>query len=294
MPETSALDAVLRHACRVRVAAAVTSTGSVDGVILVDLSDPAELGRLRTAVSVESLPGFRCMCLGDVRFEFLDTDARQLTAVVLHHGATLRWEGWESDAVLTDGHLLLLWLSSHGAPGPLRQFEEDERRRERTQTQEAHWRAAIPTILDDLSDQLLSLSHTGESASPDLLTELQDRLELDFPDPISRALALLAWCGAGSGRCSAYPLHEEVPGLLLKEVPITEIAASLQDPRADSRHYAGAVRHLVGWKSRRRQKRDIAALPEPVRIRLLQQARASGDQNKQARAELWLAPTRAR
>ncbi|MER5917788.1 hypothetical protein ABT124_47770 [Streptomyces sp. NPDC001982] len=294
MPETSALDAVLQQACRVRVTATVTSTGAVDGELLVDLSDPAELDRLRTAMSVESLPGFRCMCLGDVRFEFLGADAQPLTVVVLHHGATLRWDGWESDAVLADGQLLLLWLNSHGAPGPLRQFEEDERRRESTQMQEAHWRAAIPITLDDLSAQLLSLSQTGESASPDLLTELQDQLELDFPDPISRALALLAWCGAGRGRCSGYPLHEEVPGLLLKEIPITEIVASLQDPRADSRHYAGAVRHLVGWKSRRRQKKDIAALPEPVRDRLLQQAQASGDQDKQARAERWLAPTRAR
>ncbi|MGW3983472.1 hypothetical protein [Streptomyces mirabilis] len=162
------------------------------------------------------------------------------------------------------------------------------------QTQEAHWRAAMPTTLDDLSVQILSLSQTGESASLDLLTELKVQLELAFPDLITRTLTLLAWCGAGSGRCSGYPLHEEVPGLLLKEIPITEIVASLQDPRADSRHYAGAVRHLVGWKSRPRQRKDIDALPEPMKVRLLQQARASGDQDKQSRAERWLTPTRAR
>lgn len=293
MPETSELDAVLQHASRVRVAAAVAST-AVDGEILVDLSDPAELDRLRTAMSVEALHGFRCMCLGDVRFEFLDADAWQLTAVVLHHGATLRWDGWESDAVLADGRLLLLWLNSHGESGPLRQFEEHERRHGRMQTQETHWRAAMPTTLDDLSVQILSLSQTGESASLDLLTELKVQLELAFPDLITRTLTLLAWCGAGSGRCSGYPLHEEVPGLLLKEIPITEIVASLQDPRADARHYAGALRHLVGWKSRPRQRKDIDVLPEPMKVRLLQQARASGDQDKQSRAERWLTPTRAR
>ncbi|QDN95904.1 hypothetical protein FNV58_07295 [Streptomyces sp. RLB1-9] len=266
----------------------------MDGEILVDLSDPAELDRLRTAMSVEALHGFRCMCLGDVRFEFLDADAWQLTAVVLHHGATLRWDGWESDAVLADGRLLLLWLNSHGESGPLRQFEEHERRHGRMQTQETHWRAAMPTTLDDLSVQILSLSQTGESASLDLLTELKVQLELAFPDLITRTLTLLAWCGAGSGRCSGYPLHEEVPGLLLKEIPITEIVASLQDPRADARHYAGALRHLVGWKSRPRQRKDIDVLPEPMKVRLLQQARASGDQDKQSRAERWLTPTRAR
>ncbi|MFJ5643631.1 hypothetical protein [Streptomyces sp. NPDC093223] len=234
------------------------------------------------------------MCAGDVRFEFLDASAGQLTAVVLHHGEALRWDGWESDALLTDGRLLLLWLDGHGAPGPLREFGEAERRRERAQQEAAHWRAAMPTALDDLADRLLSLSQTGERVSPDLLNALRERLEPAFPDPVARALALLAWCGAGSGRCSGFPLHEEVPGLLLKDVPITAIVASLQDLRADSHHYAGAVRHLVGWKCRRKQKKDIAAVPEPVRIRLLQEARASGDHDKQARAERWLAPTRAR
>jgi hypothetical protein len=293
-PETSALDAVLQHASRVRVTEAVRSAGSVDGVILADLSDPTELDRLRTAMAVEALPGFRCMCAGDVRFEFLDADDGELTPVVLHHGEGLRWDGWDSDALLTDGRPLLLWLDSHGVPGPLREFEETEHRRERDQKEAAHWRAAMPTALDDLSDRFLSLSRTGEQASPDLLNAVRERLEPAFPDPVARALALLAWCGAGSGRCSGFPLHEEVPGLLLKDVPITEIVAGLQDFRADSRHYAGAVRHLVGWKSRRKQKKDIAALPEPVRIRLLQEAQASGDHGKQARAERWLAPTRAR
>ncbi|MGW3820154.1 hypothetical protein [Streptomyces sp. NPDC005046] len=158
-------------------------------------------------------------------------------------------------------------------------------------TQQSDWLTAMPTTLKDLADQLLSLSQTRQSASPELLAELQDRLELAFPDPSSRTLALLAWFGAGSGRYSGFPLHEKVPSLLLRDIPIAAIIAALQDPRADARHDAGAVRHLVGWKSRRKQKRDIAALPEPLRLRLLQQARASSDKIPQHRSERWLAPT---
>lgn len=79
---------------------------------------------------VESLPGFRCTCLGDVCFEVFDQDGGRLAVVVLHHGATLRWGQWESDAVLTDGRLLLAWLDRHGMSGPMQQFKADRQRAE--------------------------------------------------------------------------------------------------------------------------------------------------------------------
>ncbi|MET9879742.1 hypothetical protein ABZZ36_34770 [Actinacidiphila glaucinigra] len=294
MPETSALDAVVKHARRVRVTPAIAPADLSDGEIVVNLSDRTELDHLRAAMAVESLPGCVCMCLGDVRFEFWDADARELGTVVLHHGATLRWYGWESDAVLADGRLLLLWLDDHGISGPVRQSEEEERRRAVEQSEQTHWLAAMPTALDALSAEMLSLSQTGESASSGLLTELRNRLERAFPDPTSRTLALLAWCGAGTGRYSGYPVHEQIPGLLLKDVPIAEIVVSLLDARADSRHDAGAVRHLVSWKGRRKQKRDIAALPESLRARLIRHAQSSGDRTTRARSERWLTPARAR
>ncbi|MGW6244429.1 hypothetical protein [Streptomyces roseolus] len=121
------------------------------------------------------------------------------------------------------------------------------------------------------------------------LTTLIDRLHLEFPDLVERVLALLDWYGSGSGRCSGYPVHEGVPGELLGRVSIADVLAALADPRAEERHDAGAVRHLVGWKTRPRQKRDIARLPEPLRARLLAQACRSGDSDKWGRAERWFA-----
>ncbi|MBC6460186.1 hypothetical protein [Actinomadura sp. HBU206391] len=274
------------------MADAVPSAGYPIGAeILADLSEPAELDRLRRAMAVDSVPGAVCACAGDVRFEFLDEDGRHLTTVVFHHGVTLRWDGWDGDAVLADGRSLLHWLEEHGAPGPLRQFEEDERQRQQAGRQEAEWLSAMPAALEDLSGRMLALSRTGGDPSPDLLGELRDRLRQAIPEPVSRALTLFEWCGAGSGRCSGFPVHEIVPDLLLKDMPIVEIIAGLQDPRAEARHYAGAVRHLVGWRTRAKQKRDLDAIPAPLKARLLQEAQASGDQDKQARATRWLTPT---
>ncbi|KOU22738.1 hypothetical protein ADK52_20165 [Streptomyces sp. WM6372] len=290
MDATTALDSVLQQTHVVQVSS-VSGFGS-DGEIRVDLSDPAESAQLRMAMTVESLPGFHCMCLGDVRFEVFDRDGGRLAVLVLHHGATLRWGQWEGDAVLADGRLLLAWLDRHGMPGPMQQFEADRQRAEGAE-EERNWLAAMPAGLEGFANRILDLSRTGGSPSPELLAILTDRLQLTFPDPVERVLALLDWYGSGNGRCSGYPVHEGVPGELLGRVPIADLLAGLADPRAEERHDAGAVRHLVGWKTRPRQKRDVAGLPEPLRARLLAHARHSGDSDKQDRAERWLAPPRA-
>ncbi|WP_371476643.1 hypothetical protein [Kitasatospora sp. NBC_00315] len=287
MNGTTALDSVLQQAHVVRVSS-VNGLG-VDGEHRVDLSDPAESAELRRAMAVDSLPGFHCMCLGDVRFEVSDRDGGRLAIVVLHHGATLRWGQWESDAVLADGRRLLAWLAGHGMPGPLRQFEADRLRVEEGAEEERNWLAAMPTGLEGTANRILDLSRTGGRPSPALLAELTDRLQLTFPDPVERVLALLDWYGSGSGRCSGHPVHEGVPGELLGRVSIADLLAGLADPRAEERHDAGAVRHLVGWKTRPSQKRDVAGLPEALRARLLAHARRSGDPDKQGRAERWLA-----
>ncbi|MFI1815229.1 hypothetical protein ACH414_33330 [Streptomyces sp. NPDC020422] len=285
MDTSTALDSVLRQAYVVRVSPA--SGAGVDGEIRVDLSDPAESARLRAAMAVESLPGFACMCLGDVRFEMLDRAGGRLAVVVLHHGATVRWGRWESDAVLADGRLLLAWLDEHGMPGPMQQFEADRQRAEKEAEEESDWLAAMPAGLEGLAERILALSRTAGRPSPELLAELTDRLRLTLPDPVERVLALLAWHGSGSGRCSGYPLHERVPDELLGRVPIDDLLAALTGRQAEDRHDAGAVRHLLGGKTRPRQKQDIAGLPGPLRARLLAHARRSGDSDKQRRAERW-------
>ncbi|MET9045840.1 hypothetical protein ABZX34_23810 [Streptomyces sp. NPDC004362] len=291
MDGTTALDSVLQQAHVVQL----SSVGrfGVDRQIRVDLSDPAESARLRTAMTVESLPGVHCMCFGDVRFELSDRSGERLADVFLHHGATLRWGQWESDAVLADGRLLLAWLAGHGMPGPMQQFEADRLRAEERAEEGRNWLDAMPFGLEGTADRILDLSRTGDSPSPELVAELTDRLQLTFPDPVERVLALLNWYGSGSGRCSGYPVHEGVPGKLLGRVPTADLLAALADPRAEDRHDAGAVRHLVGWKTRPRQKRDVAGLPEALRARLLVHARSSEDSDKKARAERWLGPRRA-
>ncbi|WP_086819976.1 hypothetical protein [Allokutzneria sp. NRRL B-24872] len=279
----SLLDVMLRQASRVRVA---EISGS--GTAVVDLEPPGARDRLRAAMVVESLPGFVCMCRGDVRFEIVGPDDGVLAVVVLHHASTLRWDRWEGHAVLADGRLVLRWLEEQGISNPSRQVAEAESRRDQASEEEAAWVAAIPAALTPLTDRVLALSKIGAVPSAEWLGEAQDLLRRAVPDPVVRVLDLLAWCGSGSGRYSGFPAHEVVPGLLLKAVPIAEITVALRDPRARPEHDAGAVRHLVGWKSRSKHKRDVDSLPEPLKERLLRQAERSDDPTTLRRARRML------
>lgn len=223
-------------------------------------------------MAVSSLPGGVCMCLGDVRFEFLDSHAQLIATVGFHHGVSLRWEG---DAVLADGHALLYWLQDHRAPRALERFEEEQRSRSRELAAQAGWTAAVPAALSGLAPRILALSSTGEFPSTELLSEAHTRLDQALQDPAPRVLTLLAWNGSGADRYSGYPVHETFPGLLLEDVPINPIITALQDPQADERHDACAPRHLLGRKSRNKQSRDINTIPPDLRTRLLHRALAS-------------------
>jgi hypothetical protein len=283
-----ALDEVLRTACRVRVTEGGASDDRPLGdVVLVDAHDNPALLALRGALTVERTTDGKCSCLGELAFEFFDADGRRTAIVGFHHAYSLRWRGWSGDALLADGLQVLHWLAERGAGGPLERETARQRKRVEAQLAEQQWLATAPAPVRDLGDAMLATSRTGRT--PDgLLDMLRQRLAEAYPEPADRAGALLVWFGSGTGRCSGFPVHEGLPGLLLAEMPIADIVAALESPDADARHDAGAVRHLSGWKSRKRQARDIARVPAELRVRLLAAAVSSGDDDKRARAERWL------
>jgi len=258
--ELAALDEVLRGAASVRVAEIEWY-----GEILVDLTRSDDRDRLRAAMAVSSLPGYVCMCRGQVWFEFLDAQGERLTVVVLHHGISLKWRGWESShAELADGGLLLRWLGEHGLPEPLR---GDHERPERLA-----WIAAMPPALEEMTRELVDYFPT----SADSRHVADARRRMRIVDPVNRVLQLLAWCAAGIGGQAKSPPYEDTPGLILRDVPIAEIIAALQDAQADERHDRGAARLLLTGKSRVRQRLDVAALPGPLRIRVREAAKNAG------------------
>jgi hypothetical protein len=276
------LDELLSGAIRVRV-----TTVGAPGEPVLDLADPAELDLLREALTVERVTDGYCMCHGDLEFAFTGGDGRR-TVVGLHHGLSLRWTGWDGDALLRDGDRVLHWLARHGAGGPLAQAQRRQAERERELLDRQAWTAAAPADVRDLLDLAIAAAHTTGVIAPSVHALVADRLAQAFPDPAERAAALLAWYGSGTGRYSGYPVYETLPAPALAGTPIAEIIDALRR-FPDDRVAAGAVRHLCAWKSRTHLRRDIARLPDDVRARLLAVARESDDDTTRRRAEQHLA-----
>lgn len=252
----TALDDVLRHAASVRV-----SEIEWYGEVVVDLTLPGELGRLRAVMAVESLTGAVCACRGQVLFEFLDAEGERLTSVVLHGESAIDWHGFDGYARTADG-LLLRWLGEHGLPNPL--FHAGDR------PEWLAWKAAIPPALHGLTADLMC--HFPMPADSSHVIEARRRIRgLD-----RGVLELLEWSGSGMRSGTGSPPYEDVPGLILQDVPIAEIVAALQDPHACERHDAGAAKILLVGKSRIKQRMDVARLPGPIRIRIREAAKARG------------------
>ncbi|MEU0885126.1 hypothetical protein ABZ345_41590 [Lentzea sp. NPDC005914] len=255
----TALDDVLRDAASVRI-----SEIEWYGEIVVDLSRAEDRDRLRAAMRIGSLPGYVCACRGQFRFEFFDVRGEPLTEVVAHHGVSLNWQWDSGHGELADGAELLRWLGEHGLPYLSNSNSERPER--------LAWIAAMPPALEEMAGDLVGHWAMADDSSH----VIEARKRLQGLDSVTRVLQLLAWSAAGVGKPSMYPPYEDVPGLILRETPIAEIIAALEDPRAGERHDAAAARLLLVGSSRIKQRLDVARLPGPLRVRVREAAVARG------------------
>lgn len=78
--------------------------------------DPAAVRELLPLLRVdEARSDSYCMCCGTLTIELLRDD-EAMAEVTVHHGRSLRYDGWPADGQLSDPGPLCAWLASHGAP----------------------------------------------------------------------------------------------------------------------------------------------------------------------------------
>ncbi|QLY32649.1 hypothetical protein [Nocardia huaxiensis] len=265
-PDLDALDRVLADAHGVRV-----REMRGDSTVLLEERDPIAVRALREALAVTALPGFVCMCWGDVALDFHDAAGRALTTVTLHHGYSLRWDGWPEDAVLADGVRSLEWLAVRGVSEPLREFRAAEQRQAENDRVTRLWVREIPEPLSRYAHLFLDTSKSGGGLAEPDLDEVHTRLVAAYPDAVERILALCTWYASGTGAYTGYPVHERIPGQFLDRETRTDFARAVE--RADTRAAAGAVRYLVNWNTRKRVGALLTALSPTARRKILDHAR---------------------
>ncbi|MEC3951950.1 hypothetical protein VMT65_02785 [Nocardia sp. CDC153] len=264
--DRDALDRVLAAARGVRV-----REMPGDSATLLVERDPVAVRALREALRIADLPGFVCMCWGDVALDFFDAAERALTTVTLHHGYSVRWNGWPQDALLADGVRSLEWLAVRGVSVPLREYRAAEQRQAEADRTARRWVAEIPDPLTPYASLFLDTSSTGGGLTNPQIAEVRALLVTAYPNPVDRILRLCAWNAAGTGAYSGYPTHERIPSQFLDLEQRFDFAhaVELADPRAT----AGAVRYLLSWDTRKRLAPLLSALSPTARRKLLAHTR---------------------
>lgn len=268
MSDIDALDRLLAGARRVR---ARRMRGDTE--FLLDERDPVAVSALREALRISDIPGYVCMCLGDVALDFFDVTDSPLTTVTLHHGVSLRWNGWHVDAMLADGVRSLEWLAVRGVVEPLREFRAAERRRLERERAARRWVTEIPPPLTEYTELFLDTSASGRELHATQIDAARARLAMAYPDALERLTRLLTWYASGTGQGTGFPIHEDIPRRLLDLEHRLDFARAVE--LADERATAGALRYLIDWSTRGRVGRLLAALSPTARAKVLGAARDS-------------------
>ncbi|MFJ4652506.1 hypothetical protein ACIP5Y_14680 [Nocardia sp. NPDC088792] len=264
--DPQALDRMLARAHWVRV-----REMRGDSTPLLEERDPVAVQALRAALRIADLPGFVCMCWGDVALDFLAADGRPVTTVTLHHGYSLRWDGWPQDAVLADGVRSLEWLAVRGVTGPLREFHAAAHRQAESDRITRRWVTEIPEPLAIYANLFLDTTKSGNGLTEADLIEIREHLATAYPDPITRILTLFTWSAAGTGAYTGYPVHERIPGQFLDLEDRADFARAVD--LADDRATTGAVRYLISWHTRNRIAHLLTALSPTSQRKILLHAR---------------------
>lgn len=118
-PRQAQLEELFEQSSEVRVLEGGMWRGKpLKGEVMATLSGP-QLVELRRRLEVVDGGAFHCMCVGTHVFEFRARNEKTLALIGLHHGISIRWDAWSSDATLKDGRGLAEWLATVGVAGPL-------------------------------------------------------------------------------------------------------------------------------------------------------------------------------
>jgi hypothetical protein len=276
-PSQASLDKVLVRATRVLVVDwEEVGRGVLQRTrVLAEFNNDESLAQLRNCLRIIEDPTtlFHCMCIGEEALE-LHGATGTLATIGLHHGRSIRWEVWSSDATLENGRRLLEFLAARGVSAPLERFEGDQRQAERAEREADRWRDAMPSCLHPFWDEMRTLS-------PDL-APMRRALQASLPDPIERVLVLLRWFGSGEGPWNQFPSYESVPEQLLLEEPTEHLVAALTRTAGvlAPTQLEGAARYFAGWHFHEKKHDDGLLLTGDLRNRLLTHTLRSTDDDK--------------
>ena len=298
-PTHDSLALMLARASRVQV----VRGGSSDHQVLLEIGDPISLAHLRQSLRIKDGAAGHCMCHGDPWLRFFDPKGKLLAEVSLHHGHSLRWKEWSSDAELADGTLSLMWLAERGVTYPAEEYNASIEQANRMYAEWQRWYSAMPECVRPLLEgqqasigQVLfvpspeaTTRETTEYGSPSSIDDATHRAVLHalaaaYPSSVERAHALFEWLGNGGAKWSGFSEYEELPEHYLMRIPLESLVAALESRLTSDAQLAGAARFFAGYQFAAHRPQELKALPPALRARLLAEGLRVDDEDRHKRA----------
>lgn len=274
-PTQQALAKLLRAAKAIKLLewSRLSDSRQLATTMVFQTDDPIDLSSFGQAFEIEPSEPFHCMCTGDL---LIDLCARgdQCARLTLHHGESIRWDGWNSDARLRDGRRAVEWLADHGVVKPLRDYEAEGSRRIAAAEAKLRWRLAMPpclrAFLPGVMSDFFSLQATKEE-----MVDMNRALQSAYGSSEGVVINLLGWFGQGEGPWSGFPAYEEMAEKLVLRHPTTVILRALSAGELTTDQLEGAARLFSSFTFHIGRGQDLGIVPSDLTARLETHMRAA-------------------
>jgi hypothetical protein len=222
---------------------------------VLSLTDSEDLKRFQELMEIiEPRKPHACMCNGDHAIELYRNGELQNT-IGFHHGLSIRYHTWRSDAELAKAEQLMEFLWGKGLPKQANKKMEYKKEQETSTSQLRKWLDTAPLCFGKYIE-------LGTAVFP--LERIEKELDAETPDRNERIISLLRSFACTERAWKAYPSYETLPYLLLDRLNFKDIIVAYL---ASDRNYniqKGLGRFVCCYESRKKRKGFLPYLATEV------------------------------
>lgn len=224
--------------------------------VLFEIAGPDVIQQFATLIKInETQTGFHCMCSGTYDFQLYAGD--QLRSIInYHHEISIRYDGWNGDAMLATPESLVNFMAEIGFTKPQDDMQESKRKQDARHLAETEWLAIAPKCFTTYWKEF--------GAMGELPAGLIEALIKEIPDDTSRIITLLKTFGKTKNFWSGYPSYENIPKEILNTMHPMVILQAYTGSDRNYKTRRGLGRYLCSWDFKQVRKKYLQYISEEV------------------------------